>query len=52
MRISFYNKDVEAGFLNFVVPSGQSKTEFFSSANLRGTAWTDMADAIALSFDG
>ena len=52
VRFSFYNKDVEAGFMNFVVPSGTSKSEFFSSANLRGSAWNDMADHNTVSFGG
>ena len=44
MRVSFYKEDVEVGFVNFVNPSGGTKTNFFSSSNLVGSSGVDMRD--------
>ena len=52
VRVSFYKEDVEAGFMTFEVGDGQSKTEFFTSDNLKGSAWTDMGDVTTVSMSG
>ena len=53
VRVSFYKEDVEVGFLNFVNPSGVTKTDFFNQENLVGSAWTDMDTyTTTVSLDG